>query len=75
MLVQRIRDAGPDTGLYGARITGGGSGGTVAILARADAGPTIQRIARNYAEYTAKPSRVFTGSSHGAMQTPVQILR
>ena len=32
-LVQLVREAGPAAGLYGAKITGGGSGGTVAVLA------------------------------------------
>ncbi len=36
-LVELVKSAGPDTGLYGARITGGGSGGTVAVLGRPDA--------------------------------------
>jgi hypothetical protein len=30
--------------MYGARITGGGSGGTVALLGRNDAYPAIRRI-------------------------------
>jgi hypothetical protein len=33
-LVALVREAGPQHGLYGAKITGGGSGGTVAILGR-----------------------------------------
>ena len=36
-IVQLVREEGRAQGLYGARITGGGSGGTVAILGRADA--------------------------------------
>src|SRR5262249_19806060 len=32
-LVALVREAGPGIGLYGAKITGGGSGGTVAVLA------------------------------------------
>ena len=35
LLVELVREAGPQSGLYGAKITGGGSGGTVAILGRA----------------------------------------
>src|SRR4029453_583726 len=38
-LVALVQSAGPKSGLYGAKITGGGSGGTVAILGRTDAGP------------------------------------
>ena len=40
-LVELVQSAGPDAGLYGARITGGGSGGTVAIIGRPDASPAI----------------------------------
>ncbi|MGH2370617.1 MAG: galactokinase, partial [Chloroflexota bacterium] len=32
LLVSLVRQAGPDAGLFGAKITGGGSGGTVAVL-------------------------------------------
>ena len=38
LLVDLARAAGAADGIYGAKITGGGSGGTVAILARDDAG-------------------------------------
>lgn len=71
-LVGMVREADPALGLYGARITGGGSGGTVAILARADAGPAIGRIADDYAEHTGHQPRVFTGSSPGAIATAIQ---
>ena len=40
-LVELVRAEGPAAGLYGARITGGGSGGTVAVLGRRDAAPAI----------------------------------
>lgn len=36
-LVSAVRAAGPAHGLFGAKVTGGGSGGTVVVLARADA--------------------------------------
>ena len=38
-LVELVRAEGPAGGLYGARITGGGSGGTVAVIGRSDAPP------------------------------------
>ena len=34
LLVKLVRESGLATGLYGAKITGGGSGGVVAVLAR-----------------------------------------
>jgi L-arabinokinase len=65
-LVQLVRDAGAAQGLYGAKITGGGSGGTVAVLGRSDAHPAIRSIATRYAEETGYFPAVFSGSSPGA---------
>jgi L-arabinokinase len=66
VLVQLVREAGPRSGLYGARITGGGSGGTVAALGRREASSTINDIAERYAEETGYPPHIFSGSSPGA---------
>ena len=52
-------------GFFGAKITGGGSGGTVAVLARK--GASIDRIAEDFAQRSGHRPRVFTGSSPGAM--------
>ena len=67
-LVGLVREAGPARGLYGAKITGGGSGGTVAVLARRgrEAGETVTRIAEAYAAETGHAVKVFSGSSPGA---------
>jgi L-arabinokinase len=59
-------EAGPAHGIYGAKITGGGSGGTVALLADADADETIRAIAQRYAEEIGRDTYVFSGSSPGA---------
>ena len=48
-LVALAREAGLASGIYGAKITGGGSGGTVAVLADAGAGDVVRDIARGYA--------------------------
>ena len=66
MIVKLVRDAGPSQGVYGAKITGGGTGGTVAVLATSDGIGTVNRIAREYAVRTGRRSIVFTGSSPGA---------
>jgi len=65
-IVQLVRKEGRDQGLYGARITGGGSGGTVAILGRADAGPSVARIRERYWNATGYEPLVFSGTSNGA---------
>jgi galactokinase len=69
LLVQMVRDRGPQQGLYGAKITGGGSGGTVCVLGRADADSQIDEIAHDYRERTGRESYVFRGSSPGAWAT------
>lgn len=66
LLVRLVRQAGPEAGLFGAKITGGGSGGTVAVLALADAGDAVREVARQYAEQTGHEPQVFSGSSDGA---------
>ena len=48
LLVELVRERGPQSGLYGAKITGGGSGGTVAILGRAGADAAVEEVAREY---------------------------
>ena len=71
LLVDLVQQAGTSSGLYGAKITGGGSGGTVAILGRADAAHAVQRVARQYAAATGRAAAIFCGSSPGACSSPV----
>jgi L-arabinokinase len=71
LLVQLVRDRGPQSGLYGAKITGGGSGGTVAILGRADAGAVVEELAREYFRRSGRETYIFCGSSPGACETDV----
>jgi L-arabinokinase len=65
-LVELVRQAGPAQGLYGAKITGGGSGGTVAILGRREAEAAVQAIAAQYEQETGRHPYRFAGSSPGA---------
>jgi len=64
-LVNLVRRAGPEAHLYGAKITGGGSGGTVAILARRGACEVIQHIATHYEMATGHRATILGGSSSG----------
>jgi L-arabinokinase len=64
-LAELVRAEGPAAGLYGARITGGGSGGTVAVIGRKDASAAIARVARDYRQATGYEPYVFSGSSPG----------
>jgi L-arabinokinase len=45
-MVGAVRAAGPARGFYGARVSGGGSGGTVVVLLKAKALPALKKIAR-----------------------------
>ena len=65
-LVSLARAAGSARGIHGAKITGGGSGGTVALLADATAGEAVRAIAREYANETGRDAYVFEGTSPGA---------
>jgi len=65
-LVHLARAAGPAKGVYGAKITGGGSGGTVCLLCVGRKGrETATRIAQTLAASDEKPHALFTGSSDG----------
>lgn len=64
-LVRLVRDSA-DAGLYGAKITGGGSGGTVAILGQSGRTSAVTEVARRYREQTGYQPRVISGSSPGA---------
>jgi L-arabinokinase len=75
LLVNLVKDAGPAKGLYGARITGGGSGGTVAVIGSPDANPAIQEIVKNYADRTGYRPYLFSGSSSGVQQSGVLQVR
>ncbi len=67
-LVELVRGVGPTRGLFGAKITGGGSGGTVAVLAASDAGPEVLAVAQQYTRETGHRPQLFHGSSCGAAQ-------
>jgi len=45
-MVEAVRAAGPARGFYGARVSGGGSGGTVVVLLKPGALPELKKIAR-----------------------------
>jgi galactokinase len=73
-LVELVATAGAESGLFGAKITGGGSGGTVAILGTADAEPEVRAVARRYSAETGRPTELFTQSGPGAEEMGVRRL-
>jgi len=70
-LVELVKAADHENGLFGAKITGGGSGGTVAVFGRSDAEPAVRDIAARYAAESGHGARVFAESGPGAAETGV----
>ncbi len=73
LLVRSIMQRGPKLGFYGARITGGGSGGAVAILCAADAATreSLQQIVGEYQKGTGLKTVLFQGSGPGAAESEI----
>ncbi|HEY4424213.1 MAG TPA: galactokinase family protein [Pyrinomonadaceae bacterium] len=64
LIVELVRK---EAGLFGAKITGGGSGGTVAVLSDQTSHAAIDRVVDSYAKETGHQPYVFNGSSPGAL--------
>ncbi|MGD0767006.1 MAG: hypothetical protein ABSB42_02160 [Tepidisphaeraceae bacterium] len=68
-LIDAVRKRGPASGLYGAKITGGGTGGTVAVFGKLDAlREQIPQIATEYSRRVGVMPDIFEGTSSGAME-------
>ena len=68
-IVDAVRARCPQDGLYGAKITGGGSGGTVAVFGDKQAlDREIPAIAREYKRLTGLDADIFDGTSPGAIE-------
>jgi L-arabinokinase len=73
-LVEMVMHEGEANGLFGAKITGGGSGGTVAIFGTDNASSVVHHIARGYERETGRSAFVFDGSSPGAEELGVAVM-
>jgi L-arabinokinase len=75
LLVELVRK-NERMGFYGAKITGGGQGGTVAVLANDDerAREGIGAIVEEYEKRTGKKAEVFWGSSEGAWEAGSELV-
>ena len=68
-LVAAVRRRGTQKGLYGAKITGGGAGGTVAVFGRlADLEKHVPAIAREHARRFGVVPEIYGGTSPGAFE-------
>jgi L-arabinokinase len=75
LLVQLVRER-ESHGLYGAKITGGGSGGTVAVLC--ETGPraddAIDEIMRDYETRTGRKPELLSGMSDGGWHDGTRVV-
>jgi L-arabinokinase len=65
-LVELALAEGPEQGIYGAKTSGGGSGGTVVLLLDRRGRPALERIAAQYGKRTGKQPHIVRGTSGGA---------
>jgi galactokinase len=68
-LVDAVRAAGWERGLAGARVSGGGSGGTVVVLGDRDAEPIVRELSERLG------AGLVRGSSPGAAEFGTRVLR
>ncbi len=66
LLVELAMSEGPTHGIYGAKSSGGGSGGTVVLLHDRKGRAAISRISLEYGKKTGNAPLVVRGSSSGA---------
>jgi len=60
MIVNLVKAKGEKKGLYGARITGGGSGGTVCVLCAGMSGPeSVQEVFKEYAAQVDETAELY----------------
>jgi L-arabinokinase len=72
-LVEAVHKRGPACGLYGAKITGGGTGGTVAVFGKIEAlKEQIPQIAVEYSRRVGAMPDIFEGTSPGAIEFGAQ---
>ena len=76
VLVNLIRERGPARGLYGAKVTGSGCGGSLAVLMGAQPAATaaLQEACAAYTARTGKQATIIAGSSPGAAAFGVRTL-
>jgi L-arabinokinase len=68
-IVEAVQSAGWERGLVGARVSGGGSGGTVVVLAREEAEPVVRRLAETLG------TGLVGGTSPGAASFGTRVLQ
>ena len=77
-LIELVRDelggSAEEGALYGAKITGGGAGGTVVVLGSRNGKARFERVVSRYAKQQGSTPYVFEGSSAGADSFGIQVI-
>lgn len=68
VLIRKIRKAGPRLGLYGAKISGSGTGGTIAVLLKKTAMPILKNLVEEFKNEMSVEPKMFIGNSPGAIE-------
>jgi len=74
-LIDLVRQHQGEDLLFGAKITGGGAGGTVAVLGSPDGADAFQKVVAEYSRSHSFQPYVFEGSSIGADRFGIRELR
>jgi galactokinase len=72
-VVELVRETGAHNGLFGAKMTGGGAGGAVAVLGLSEAREAFDQVVSRYAQELGAMPYVFEGSSPGADRFGVSV--
>jgi L-arabinokinase len=74
-IIELVREAGPRNGLFGAKVSGGGAGGTVVVLGLKTAAEAFRNVVQKYAAARGFEPYVFEGSSAGADRFGTQVVK
>lgn len=74
LLVRLLREAGPERGVLGAKITGGGCGGTVAVMSTRNPEDYRTSVLLPYEAETGIRPEIIQGSSPGAVEWGIRVL-
>lgn len=74
MLVELVRKYSGEDLLFGAKVTGGGAGGTVAVLGSAHGADAFDQVVAEYGRKSGAVPYVFRGSSPGADRFGTQVI-
>jgi L-arabinokinase len=74
LLVELVRTHAGEDLLFGAKVTGGGAGGTVAVLGSAHGAGAFEAVVAEYAQKQGIAPYVFRGSSPGADRFGIHVI-